>query len=222
MNITEFDPSLGTAGNESTKVFVPGLTKFEAGQPVAAPAARSPMKQYMIVGGVVLVGVGLLLFLRGRGLGADLALGDEPKIDYPIDAPTNTQAEARQKQVMSDLTLESNLNAVPSEQIKQNPFELASITEDQTVLPLEDLPVVAAQKGPTAEELRLSELDRHASTLELNTVIAGRISLARINGKTYRVGDVIEETFEVTEITAERTVAIAADGHEWVLEMASH
>jgi hypothetical protein len=220
------DPNFGLSdAQESKGVFVPGLAQLEAGGSSAVPAIakRSATMQYVLLGGVLLAGVGVLVFLRTQGLGADLVLGNEPKIDYPIDAPTNVKAEQRQRQVMADLASSDDLVQVPSENIEQNPFRLAEITRDEAAEAADTgAAPLQTRTGPTPEELRLAELDRHAASLQLNTVISGRISLARINGRTYRVGDTVEDVFRITEITAERTVALEADGHEYVLEMASN
>ncbi|MEL6499682.1 MAG: hypothetical protein AAF937_03595 [Planctomycetota bacterium] len=226
MSFADFDESLGTGqpGDEGG-VFTPALAKIQAGgeDAAAVPVAhRSATKQYMLVGGVVAAGIGVLIFLRMQGVGAGLAsAGDEVNIEYPIDAPTNVNTERRQRDVLDALAMSGEIAQVPSEQIQQNPFELEPITTTEEQRLAAEEQVEEVPQGPTPEELRLAELDEIAATLELGTVISGRISLARINGKTYRIGDTVAGEFRVTAINPDRTVEIKADETTYVLEMTS-
>ncbi|MEM8757406.1 MAG: hypothetical protein AAGF47_06460 [Planctomycetota bacterium] len=227
MITNDLEPGGGDAGfgQENEGVFTPGLIRAdEAGgdQPIVPSGGRSAMKQYVLVGGVVLLGVGVLVFLRQQGVGADLLFADTPKIDYNIDQPIDEQVEARQRQVLTDLSLGEEPVQMPAEAVDTNPFRLAHMTqEDEPELPAMMEPEPEMPTGPSPEELRLAELDRLAAGLALNSVIAGRISLARINSQTYRVGDLIAGEFTVMEITADRTVVLEADGYEYVLEMSN-
>ncbi|MEL6797555.1 MAG: hypothetical protein AAFO89_12125, partial [Planctomycetota bacterium] len=65
------------------------------------------------------------------------------------------------------------------------------------------------------------ELERRCDLIKLGAVISGRISLARINGKTYRIGDTVAGEFRVVAINPDRTVEIKADDTTYVLEMTS-
>lgn len=225
MSFTQFDESLGTneIGGEHA-VFTPALAKIQAGGgAVEAPVAhRSAARQYMLVGAVVAAGVGVLVFLRMQGVGAGLVSAgeDEVKIEYPIDAPTNVNTEKRQRDVLNALASSGAITQVPSDEIRQNPFRLQSITSSDEEVSEVGPEEIEVQKGPTPEEVRIAELDRLAATLELNTVISGRISLARVNGKTYRIGDTVAGEFRVIAINPDRTVEIMADETIYVLEMA--
>lgn len=227
MSFHDFDESLGTSEREPAGgVFTPALARLQAGADDAASNApvahRSATKQYMLVGGVVLAGIATLVFLRTQGVGANLVLGDDQvKIDYPIDAPTNVNTEERQRNVLKQLATSSEITQVPSDDITENPFRLESITSTGEEIADTGKPADTRPKGPSPAELRLQELDRLAASLELNTVIAGRISLARINGKTYRIGDTVADEFRVMAINPDRTVEIKADQTTYVLEMAS-
>ncbi|MEO1583191.1 MAG: hypothetical protein AAFR96_01310 [Planctomycetota bacterium] len=229
MTTHDFDESLGTNADPLAPeggVFTPALAKIQAGAGDAAasatPAHRSATKQYLLVGGVVAAGIGVLVFLRMQGVGADLLNADEPTIDYPLDAAVNVNTEQRQTEVLDALANSNIVAQVPSEQIEKNPFFLQSITSSgETIAEAGAAPEPVAPTGPTPEEIRLEELDRLAATLELNTVISGRISLARINGKTYRIGDTIAGEFRVMAINPDRTVEIKADQTTYVLEMTS-
>lgn len=226
MTTHEFDESLGTLEQEPAGgVFTPALAKIQVGADATAEAPiahRSATKQYLIVGGVILAGIAVLVFLRTQGVGAGLVLGDDSvKIDYPIDAPQNVNTEERQRNVLAALASSNDIAQVPSDEIVQNPFRLQAITSSEEEVVEAGQPMTQQPTGPTEEEIRLAELDRLAATLELNTVISGRISLARINGKTYRLGDTVAGEFRVMAINPDRTVEIKADETTYVLEMAS-
>ncbi len=227
MSIHEFDESLGTIEQEPAGgVYTPALAKIQAGAAdpgaEAAVAHRSATKQYMLLGGVILAGIGVLVFLRMQGVGAGLAVGDDGvSIDYPLDAPTNVNTENRQQEVLEALASTDDVVQVPADQIEENPFRLQSITSSGEEVVQAEVDLPHEPVGPREEELRLAELDSLVATLELNTVIAGRISLARINGKTYRIGDTVAGEFRVMAINPDRTVEIKADEVTYVLEMAS-
>lgn len=223
---TDLEPNGQTdLGEEQHGVFTPGLMRAQDLGQASTPsiAKRSALKQYVIVGAVVAAGVAVLVFLRQQGVGADLLFADTPKIDYNLDQPVDEQAEARQRKVLDDLAVADGPVQVPGEELENNPFRLAQITQDDEPI-ADDAPAAVKPvkpAGPSPEEIRLAELDRLFTTLNLNTVIAGRISLARINGQTFRVGDVVAGEFTIKEITADRTVILAADGYEYILEMAT-
>lgn len=227
MNTKDFDESLGTFDKEPEGgVFTPALARLQAAggdqSEGDAVAHRSATKQYMLVGGVVLAGIATLVFLRSQGVGADLVFGqDEVKIDYPIDAPNNVNTEQRQRRVLESLATSGEIAQVPAEDIEQNPFQLKNITSTGEEISEADSKANAKPAGPSPAQLRLQELDRLAATLELNTVISGRISLARINGKTYRLGDTVADEFRIMAINPDRTVEIKADETVYILEMDS-
>lgn len=227
MSFTDFDESLGTTDmGDDSAVFTPALAKIQAGGGAGAEAPvahRSVTRQYMLVGAVVAAGIGVLVFLRMQGVGAGLVSAgeDEVTIEYPIDAPTNVNTEKRQQEVLDALASSGEIAQVPSEDIEQNPFRLQSITSSGEEIAEGEVEQVEIPQGPTEEEIRLAELDRLAATLELGTVISGRISLARINGKTYRIGDTVADEFRVVAINPDRTVEIKAEDVTYVLEMTS-
>ncbi|MFI4894540.1 MAG: hypothetical protein ACIAQ0_14090, partial [Phycisphaerales bacterium JB058] len=67
--------------------------------PVAAEGGSSS-RQYMIVGFVIAVSAGLLWFMRGQGLGVDLAEGKDVKIEYELDEKAADDDIERQRKVM--------------------------------------------------------------------------------------------------------------------------
>lgn len=189
----------------------------DAALDLTGSASSSAGKQYMIVGAVLVLSAGALWFMRGQGVGVDIASGEEVKIEYEVDEKAIVEEEERQRELMQDLALTDNPNQVPVDELQKNPFEMALLTQD------EDEPETAkveepVRRGPTAEELRAQELKRAYDNLELNTVLRGRVSLARIGGKTYRVGDVVEKEFLLLSIE-DRSVTLGADGKTFTLEL---
>ncbi len=184
----------------------------------AAVEKHSPSKQYMIVGFVLAVSAGLLWFMRGQGLGVDLADAKDVKIEYEVDEKAASDDIKRQHEVMFNLELSEDPVQVPADELKKNPFAMAALTgEDE-----EPVTQVAAKeperRGPTPEEIREQQLDRLAASLKLNTVLKGRVSLARINGKTYRIGDAVESEFILLSIE-DRAVTLGADGITYEIEL---
>lgn len=197
--------------------------QLEASASAEAPVSeqRSPRKQYMIVGFVLAVSAGLLWFMRGQAIGVDLAEGKEVKIEYEVDEKAASNDTKRQREVMFNLELSEDPVQVPAEEIQKNPFAMAGLTGEEAPAEVASADAKPEKpKGPTPEELREQQLDRLAASLSLNTVLKGRVSLARINGKTYRIGDVVESEFILLSIE-DRTVSLGADGITYILELDS-
>ncbi|GAB5497091.1 MAG: hypothetical protein Phyf2KO_21710 [Phycisphaerales bacterium] len=183
--------------------------------------SRTPGKQYIIVGLVLAVSAGLLWFMRDQGLGVGFASGDEVKIEYEVDENAAAEDHEKQQRLMHDLSLTDNPNQVPVEELNKNPFEMSILTNDDDETEVAQVEVREEPKGPTPEEIRARELQRTFDGLKLNTVLRGRVSLARIDGRTYRVGDVVESEFLLLSID-DRSVTLGADGKTYILELDSN
>ena len=193
----------------------PGANSFEAAE------SRTIPKQYIIVGFVLAVSAGLLWYMRDQGLGVGFASGDEVKIDYELDSKASETDAEHQRALLFDLELSDNPHQVPVEDLNKNPFEMAVLVQgDEPEQMADATPEQEIQTGPTPEEIRERELQRTVDGLKLNTVLRGRVSLARIDGKTYRVGDVVESEFLVLSID-DRSVTLGADGKTYVIELVS-
>ena len=195
--------------------------QIEATAAADGPAAvekNSSSRQYLIVGFVLAVSAGLLWFMRGQGIGLDHASGKDVKIEYEVDEKAANDDIKRQREVMFNLELSEDPVQIPADEITKNPFAMSTLTGED-----EEEQVIAAAapekpKGPTPEEIRQNQLDRLAASLELNTVLKGRVSLARINGKTYRIGDAVESEFILLSIE-DRSVTLGADGVTYIIEL---
>ncbi|HED53818.1 MAG TPA: hypothetical protein ENJ00_06415 [Phycisphaerales bacterium] len=206
-------------GESDSGVFTPSLAQLEIskteslGTESSFGSSRSVSKQYMVVGLVLLISGGLLWFMRKEGLGAGIASGGEVAIEYPIDNAKPVADPERQRQLLFDLELSENPAQIPASELQKNPFSMAELKPS---LPDDQVEAVVEPTGPTPEELRLQELDSKAEQLVLNTVLRGRVSLARINSKTYRIGDTVESDFILLSIS-ERSVTLGADGNTYEL-----
>ena len=105
--------------SENEGVFTPGLMRAQdlGADSGASSTQRSAVKQYVLLGGVVVAGIAVLWFLRQQGVGADLLFADTPKIDYNLDQPVDEQAEARQRRVMGDLSMGEGPVQIPSGEV---------------------------------------------------------------------------------------------------------
>lgn len=211
---------------EETQMLSPTFKQLQvdaspAGFDVGAVETGKPSKQYIIVGFVLVMSAGLLWFMRDQGLGVGFASGDEVKIEYEVDENAANEDQQKQRKLMQDLTLVDNPNQVPVEELQKNPFEMSVLTKEDEAPQVAQNTEREVPKGPTPEEIRARELQRAFDGLKLNTVLRGRVSLARIDGKTYRVGDVVESDFLLLSIE-DRTVTLGADGKTYVLELDSN
>jgi len=218
---TDFEQNgMGTQPGDDAGVYTPSLAQLEVNRADSITSestytpSRSIPKQYLVVGLVIAISGGLLWFMRHKGLGAGMASGGEVAIQYPVDNATPVADPERQRQLLFDLELSENPAQVPASELHKNPFSMADLKPD---LPEDEaVAAVAEPVGPSPEELRLQELEAKASQLVLNTVLRGRVSLARINSKTYRIGDTVESDFILLSIS-DRSVTLGADSNTYEL-----
>ncbi len=188
----------------------------------ASSKTRIPMQTIIIV--VVMIAGAMALYgMRRYGMGAGMTF-QTPLVQYDPNALAKF-APAEEKRVLAALESSGAPVQVPVEAIQKNPFQLVlgpALTQITTDL------------GPSldreAERRRVEELARAAEReklltdavgrLRVNGVIGGRVPLARVNGKLYRTGDVIQGLLTVESIDAmTRSVHLRADDKEFVISM---
>lgn len=158
---------------------------------------------------VLVVSVASLLFMRRAGMGARMAF-NPVKIDY--EPPVNAEIAAHHKRVLRDLA-RANANAA---------FDASPVRRDPFVLPQE--PSRASNTPDPHDEIARQALQRDAqirdglAKLTLNGVMGGRTPLARINGRTVKVGDVIDDLFMVAQIH-DRAVELMVDQRTFTISM---
>jgi len=163
---------------------------------------------------VVAIAAGGLYFMRQMGLGSTLQF-DNVRIDYPLEG---IGADGDEGKILADLR-DTAFEQVPLSHVQKNPFQLADDGHLVAELPTNDLSVSAeeAQRRREAEQRRQMIVRAYAD-LELNGVLLGGTPVARISGKTVRVGDVVEGFFKVTSISS-REVGLEADGAMYTLSL---
>ena len=173
---------------------------------------RNKIPQQTIIMLIVLtVSAGAIFAMRKLGTKAGIAMGGEI-VQYTPPDSERTKSYAR---IMDELSSIQTPLDVALGEFGKSPFML----RNNQAQPLID-PVSAAMPTPeqtAAEdakrrlEQRKQELRDKASLIVVQSVIDGRVPIARINGEMFRVGDVVSEVFTITGIK-ERTVTFEADG----------
>lgn len=167
-----------------------------------------------VILGLVVATAGLMLgAMRLMGIGANIDLV-KVKIDYPLDGEGGPKKD--HTRILSDLK-DAGVAQVPLEAIQMNPFEWKTMRAPEPV---------AQEKGPDPAELSRIEREQRAQTLksalaglQLNSVMAGRVPVARISGEMVKVGDKVGEFFTVKSIGG-RSVELTADDQTFTISIA--
>jgi len=178
-----------------------------AGATDSAPAKRGAMSGMTILLVVVLAAAGVLFGMRKLGLARKLQMVDF-KIDYPIEKAELAKLSQDHQQVLKDLRDSGQVIQVPLDQVQTNPFEWKLVEKSVQTAP--DSGALAEAAARKKAETRKKQIETLAAGLKLNSVLAGKVPLAQISGKVVRVGDTIEDVFEVKKIEG-RTVTLQAD-----------
>lgn len=156
---------------------------------------------------VVVAAAGLLFAMRQLGMGSGLAFA-EIKIDYPLEGADPNKEKDHEK-ILSDLQ-DRGIQPVPVEAIRMNPFEWKVRGEAEVAL-AQQVEVDAEELSRREREALNKQLDDEFAKLRLNSVIGGRIPVARISGELVKAGDKIAERFTVVSISG-REVVLEAGG----------
>lgn len=138
-----------------------------------------------------------------------------PKIDY--DAKRVSLDAQQQAKILRELAASAHMPKAALDHLEKNPFQLEGAA-----------PATAAvvDDGSAADERRRAELAKQREeqiqttlgSLELNGVMGGPVPLARVSGRTVKVGDTIEDIFIVAQVH-DRAVDLLADGKIYTLSM---
>lgn len=170
---------------------------------------------------VLAVSAATIHFMRQYGVRAGINFESVP-IDY--QQPDEAKARTYEK-IMADLARIQKPMEVALGDFTDTPFMLdrpvtkvnpnipnsASMTPDQ----------LAAESERRAAEQKREEMMLTLRNLRLQGVMGGKSPLARISDSTYRVGDVIYETFTIISIEG-REIMLDADGERFTLSMQDH
>jgi len=188
--------------------------------------ASAPRKMKVNAQAVVLViilgvSAAALASMRHIGMKSGINFKDQKSTIQPAALQDEPEKAARYERIMKDLQqLQTPLDIALGELAKIP----ALIPTDQKVAKqfIESSPI----GGPlppvdTSERDRLTRiaLDREAAKkLELQSVMGGKVPLARIDGKFYRIGDLVNEKFIVRTID-HRSVTVEANSETFEVEM---
>ena len=186
----------------------------------AAPKTRFSM-QMLILAIIICVAGGVLYAMRRVGLAPAAGIAAQP---FTHEVPQFAKT-ANQQSVMADLSASRTQQQVPPDQVKKNPFRMAG-----AVMMGGPAPELGTTKfvDTTDAAARAAEMERlaHAKSLEqafkalqLNGVMSGKPPVARINGRLYREGMVVNKQFTVAAIDGLK-VKLTADGREFELTIA--
>lgn len=161
----------------------------------------------MVLGLVLCIAGATLFGMRTLGNAGKIALLDI-KIDYPLDGVANTSLKDQQL-VLQDLRSSTELKQVPLEDVQMNPFEWRGLGPAETQKA--SAGVDPAELSRRAREQRARDIDQAFGRLVLNSIIGGRIPVARISGELVKVGAKVGDYFTVSSIDGRRVVLVADD-----------
>lgn len=203
-------PAFGDPGRAGKSDATTGNLLAELSGGDAAPAAAAPPPRFrrrlktqnFVIGAVIVVSIGALYAMRLYGMGAGITFQTVP-IDYQLEKSA-ARLTAEQRRILNDLQLSGTPIRIAMGHLRKNPFHLDSEAGE----------VIGPRPGPILDPGdKAAELERVIASsfarLELHGVMNGKIPIARINGKTVRVGDTVESTFVIKAIH-DRTVELEA------------
>lgn len=160
---------------------------------------------------VLCVSVGALWAMRRYGMRAGMSFASGA-----TDVPANDADKARTyDRIMADLARIQQPLDVALGEFTKSPFMLdarpaisAGGAETET----------DAQRAMRDREQRRQELTTRVEAFILHSIVGGRVAVARIDDKTVRVGDTLDQDFKVESIEG-RSVVLSADGMAFTLSM---
>lgn len=205
---------------------IPGLAGFGSAPAPSAAKAESKVSGQVVIAAVVLaLAAGAIYGMRFVGLNAGFGENDV-KIDYTSQSGS-PEMNRRFGKVMSEL--DASMSAVQfssDTQLPEAPFTRVAQAEpdavDLTEVPdsmddLERLARLAAEQRRRDQEERSARLQGEVARLIVQSVIGGRVPVARVNGQPVTVGKMLG-SFEVVEISGQ-SVYIQCDGLTYELQI---
>lgn len=194
--------------------------RAEHGPAVAPPKRRRRIPLHLLVClGVMTIGCAALMGMRQMGMKAGMTFETDAAL-LPVDngGSKNTQ---RLVTVMADLEHSQSPDAFAYKRPDKNPFSLAAVAAkptEQTADPGKEM----AERQAEERRRRQEQLENSLASMQLNGIVGGRggAYIASIGNKTYRIGDVVDELFTITEIDG-RSVTVAADEQLYELTVGS-
>ena len=192
---------------------------FAAGNLAVATPKRSVSTQAVVLGVVLVVSAGALFGMRHFGLGPAGAIASSVKIDYKMDddGPNVPEGYA---DVLDALDRSSKPLQVDANLLEQDPFVLNDLMPVEIDLDADDVAdygEAAARLIREREAQRRRDVQADINRMTLQSVLGGRVPVARIGSSIVRVGDPLGEFFIVQAIEG-RTVVLATE-EGWIFEL---
>lgn len=185
--------------------------------PLAKP--RKKISGMTMILALVAGGSGALLFAM-RHIGTSGRSGlEKVSIEYTRDETVSAASQAR---LMAQLERTSAPLQVPTTELKldeKNPFLMP--TQTGVVLdvgPLDDPEARARAEAVARLTARKQEVQDKLGAIVLQSVLMGRVPVARVDGAMVKAGDIVGEIFTVKEIR-ERSILLTADFQEFEVGM---
>ncbi|MCW5765647.1 MAG: hypothetical protein KIT68_06700 [Phycisphaeraceae bacterium] len=194
---------------------------------LSAEITRRPRvsAQSVLLAVVVVVAGGVLFAMRQIGLGPASAIAQTKDAEIPMPSSGDHRG------VLADLNTSRVDLQVPEANVKKNPFRLVGAamepevaapgaTTDEASRRAGEAARADAEKRRKQAEARAGLVKSKLNGMTLNGVMGGSNPVARVNGRVYRTGDVVDELFTVREIR-QRAVDLECDGITYTIEMAT-
>jgi hypothetical protein len=190
-----------------------GMETVPAGDAFGRASGRKFSVQSIVMVLVVLVSAVAVVGMRAMGTRGGIAMGND-EVQYTAQ---DADVGVRFARVMGDLARVQRPLDVALGEFGRSPFMLRAGAADA---PASDMtPEQRAEKERRdRQETRRRQIDESFASLTIQSIIGGRVSLARISGDVYSEGDVINGLFKVVSIE-DRTVHLEADGQRFELTL---
>lgn len=190
-----------------------GMDGASTGDAFGRASGRKFSAQSIVMVLVVLVSAVAVVGMRAMGTRGGIAMGND-EVQYTAQ---DADVGVRFARVMGDLARVQRPLDVALGEFGRSPFMLRAATTDA---PTSDMtPEQRAEKERRdRQETRRKQIDESFASLTIQSIIGGRVSLARISGDVYSEGDVINGIFKVVSIE-DRTVHLEADGQRFELTL---
>lgn len=213
------DPKAEQGGVFRLDALAPGAA--EAGSDAfAAPKARlSQTALFFAV--LLLLGGGILLFMRQIGIGPMSSFAKIKAPDYDVTKDLKGKT-GDHKRVLKDLSESSVKTQVPIEQVQKNPFKLSDMVNAPPD-PNEDSEKAAraaAERARRDQEAKRRQVDGVIATLKVRAILgSGPNSVAQINDDAVRIGDTISDLFTVKAMRDREIDLETDDGQVYTISL---
>lgn len=176
---------------------------------MATGTSRSLPLQAMAVGLVLIVAAGSLFLMRRQGTRAGI---DFSNTNVVTAVDTSIKKVENEKEILAALETRPP-EQVPKEKVPDSPFRINKLGDSGD----------SGSRGGVdparyAEERRRVEIQEALGKLQVESVMHGRVPIAKISGKLFRVGDSVGGLFTLERIE-DRSVFLAVDDKEYELSM---